>query len=80
MTKSMKKRPSIRFSEEQEQLLEVAENFCRDRFPMAAVRKAIAASEDFDPALWNEIAANSATCVGACVFEFTDEFMAISYI
>ena len=55
MTKSMKKRPSIRFSEEQEQLLEVAENFCRDRFPMAAVRKAIAASEDFDPALWNEI-------------------------
>ena len=51
------KKPTILFSEEQEQLLEVATNFVRDKFPMNLVRKRIEATEDFDAGLWNEIAA-----------------------
>jgi alkylation response protein AidB-like acyl-CoA dehydrogenase len=51
------KKPSIRFSDEQEQLLEVAAGFARDKFPMSRVRARIAATEDFDRAVWNEMAA-----------------------
>ncbi len=50
------KKPTILFSDEQEQLLEVASNFCRNRFPMSATRKRIEAPEDFDKTLWAEIA------------------------
>ena len=50
------KKPTILFSDEQEQLLEVATNFCRDKFPMSATRKRIEAAEDFDANLWAEIA------------------------
>lgn len=51
------KKPTILFSDEQEQLLEVAINFCRDKFPISATRKRIEASEDFDQSLWSEVAA-----------------------
>ena len=50
------KKPTILFSDEQEQLLEVATNFCRDKFPMSATRKRIEAAEDFDANLWAEMA------------------------
>ncbi len=50
------KRPTIVFSDEQEQLLDVATNFCRDRFPIDRVRARIAATEDFDKAVWSEMA------------------------
>lgn len=50
------KRPTIVFSDEQEQLLDVAANFCRDRFPLDRVRARIAAAEDFDRAVWGEMA------------------------
>lgn len=50
------KKPTILFSDEQEQLLEVASNFCRDRFPMSETRKRIAAEEDLSRPLWDEIA------------------------
>lgn len=49
------KRPVIKFSDEQEQLLEVATNFARDRFPLDRTRKRIAASEDLDRSIWDEM-------------------------
>lgn len=49
-------KPSIKFSEEQEQLLEIASSFARDKFPMDKARARIAAKEDFDPAIWSEMA------------------------
>lgn len=50
------KKPSINFSEEQEQLLDIATNFARDRFPMDRARARIAADQDFDAAVWAEMA------------------------
>lgn len=50
------KKLTIAFSDEQEQLLEVATNFVRDKFPMDRVRARIAAHDDFDPAVWAEMA------------------------
>ena len=50
------KKPTILFSDEQEQLLEVAANFCRDKFPMSETRKRIEAKEDLSKALWDEMA------------------------
>lgn len=50
------KKPVINFSEEQEQLLEVATSFCRDKFPVDRARARIAALEDFDRTLWGEMA------------------------
>jgi len=50
------KRFEIQFSEEQEQLLDVATSFARDKFPLSEARARIAAIEDFDVALWNEMA------------------------
>ena len=49
------KRPVIKFSDEQEQLLEVATNFARDKFPLDRTRKRIAASEDLDRSIWDEM-------------------------
>ena len=50
------KKPVIAFSDEQEQLLEVATNFARDKFPLDRARARIAAAEDFDSAIWTEMA------------------------
>jgi alkylation response protein AidB-like acyl-CoA dehydrogenase len=50
------KRPTINFSDEQAQLLEVATSFAQDKFPLSKVRARIAAKEDFEPAVWKEIA------------------------
>ena len=50
------KRPTIQFSDEQAQLLEVATSFAQDRFPLSKARMRIAAKEDFDAAIWKEIA------------------------
>lgn len=47
---------TLEFSQEQEQLLQVASAFARDKFPMQRVRARIAASEDFDRAVWTEMA------------------------
>jgi alkylation response protein AidB-like acyl-CoA dehydrogenase len=48
--------PRIGLSEEQAQLLEVAEAFCRDKSPMDKVRALIEDESGFDAALWQEIA------------------------
>jgi alkylation response protein AidB-like acyl-CoA dehydrogenase len=50
------KKPTIHFSEEQEQLLDIATNFARDKFPMDRARARIAADQDFDAAVWAEMA------------------------
>jgi acyl-CoA dehydrogenase len=50
------KRPMIDFSDEQAQLLEVATDFARHRFPLNKARTRIAAIDDFDLAVWNEMA------------------------
>ena len=48
--------PRIGLSEEQAQLLEVAEAFCRDKSPIDKVRALIDDETGFDAALWQEIA------------------------
>ena len=45
----------IEFSDEQQQLLEIAENFCRDKSPVSAVRAQIETEDGFDPAIWQEM-------------------------
>lgn len=50
------KKPTIHFSEEQEQLLDIATNFARDKFSMDRARARIAANQDFDAAVWAEMA------------------------
>lgn len=50
------KKLTITFSEEQEQLLDIATSFARDKFPMDKTRARIAAAEDFDRAIWSEMA------------------------
>ena len=50
------KRPAIHFSDEQAQLLEVAASFAQDKFPLGKARARIAAMEDFDAAVWKEMA------------------------
>ncbi len=47
---------TLRLSEEQAMLLEVARQFCRDRSPMAAVRAQLETAAGYDPALWEETA------------------------
>jgi alkylation response protein AidB-like acyl-CoA dehydrogenase len=51
------KKPAINFSSEQEELLKVATDFARDKFPMESARTRIAAVEDFDRDVWSEMAA-----------------------
>ncbi len=46
----------IGFSEEQADLLEVAENFCRERSPMEKVRTLLEDDAGYDTAVWEEIA------------------------
>jgi alkylation response protein AidB-like acyl-CoA dehydrogenase len=50
-------RPRISFSDEQSQLLEIAAQFARDKFPLSAARARIAAKEDLSDEIWNEMAA-----------------------
>ncbi len=52
----MSSRPKISFSDEQAQLLEIATQFSRDKFPLSAARARIAAAEDFSREIWNEMA------------------------
>ena len=47
--------PRIGLSEEQAQLLEIAESFCRDKSPVVQVRALIEDESGFDAALWTEI-------------------------
>ncbi len=46
---------NIAFSEEQEQLLDIATSFCRDKSPIASVRNQIEEEQGFDPAIWQEM-------------------------
>ena len=46
---------AIRFSDEQEQLLDVATAFAKDKFPLSLTRPRIAAAEDYDAAIWHEM-------------------------
>ena len=48
--------PSIGLSEEQAQLIDIAQNFCRDKSPIDQVRKLLDDDTGFDPAVWHEIA------------------------
>jgi acyl-CoA dehydrogenase len=50
------KRPTIHFADEQAQLLEVATSFAQDKFPLNKARARIEAREDFDAAVWKEMA------------------------
>lgn len=47
----------IGFSEEQGDLMEAAERFCREKSPVETVRKLIEDERGFDPDVWAEIAA-----------------------
>ncbi len=51
------KKPLFHFSDEQEQLLEIATNFARAKFPLSGARARIAASADFDASVWQEMTA-----------------------
>jgi alkylation response protein AidB-like acyl-CoA dehydrogenase len=53
---STQKRPVITFSEEQEQLLDIATNFCRDKSPIAAVRDQMKEEQSHKSEVWQEIA------------------------
>ncbi len=49
-------RPKISFSDEQAQLLEIAAQFAKDKFPLSAARARIAAEEDLSREIWSEMA------------------------
>ncbi len=51
------KKPAIKISDEQAQLLEIAAAFARDKFPLSAARARIAADEDLNKDVWAEMAA-----------------------
>lgn len=46
---------SLRFSEEQAMLMNVAQEFCRDKSPIGAVREQLETDTGFDAALWQEM-------------------------
>jgi acyl-CoA dehydrogenase len=48
---------SLRLSEEQAMLLDVAREFCRNKSPMASVRAQLETDTGFDEALWGEMVA-----------------------
>ncbi len=48
--------PSIGLSEEQAQLIDIAQSFCRDKSPIDQVRHLLADETGFDPKIWQEIA------------------------
>lgn len=47
---------SIGFSDEQAELLEVAQRFCRDKSPVEKVRSLLDDETGYDPAIWNDLA------------------------
>jgi alkylation response protein AidB-like acyl-CoA dehydrogenase len=51
----MTTKKEIEFTDEQQQLLEIAENFCRDKSPVSAVRTQIETEGGYDPAIWKEM-------------------------
>lgn len=53
---NMMKNAGITFSEEQAQLLEIAEGFSRDKAPIATVRSLIESETGFDNDVWTEMA------------------------
>lgn len=52
----MSKQAEIIFTEEQAQLMDIAENFCKDKSPIAAVRSQIDTDDGFELELWKEMA------------------------
>ncbi|MEZ5572848.1 MAG: acyl-CoA dehydrogenase family protein [Halioglobus sp.] len=48
---------TLRFSDEQAMLLDVAREFCRNKSPIAAVREQLETETGFDRALWDEMVA-----------------------
>lgn len=52
---NMMKKAGITFSEEQGQLLEIAESFSRDKAPIATVRNLIESETGFDKDVWTEM-------------------------
>ncbi|BFM15721.1 acyl-CoA dehydrogenase family protein [Maricurvus nonylphenolicus] len=48
---------SLEFSEEQAMLMDVAQEFCRDKSPIAAVREQLETATGFDQAVWDEMVA-----------------------
>ncbi len=55
MSDKLKIYPVINFSDEQEQLLEVATNFCRNRWPNERIRQQIKDEDSIDAYVWQEI-------------------------
>jgi alkylation response protein AidB-like acyl-CoA dehydrogenase len=56
MNHIMNKQADIIFTDEQQQLLEIAETFSGDKSPMDAVRRQLEAETSITPELWREIA------------------------
>lgn len=52
---SITENTAIRFSEEQAMLKDVAGEFCRDKSPIAAVRRQLETETGYDHALWDEM-------------------------
>jgi len=52
----MDNQATISFSEEQADLLEIAENFCRDKSPVSSVRALMESDLGHAPAIWQEMA------------------------
>ena len=48
---------TVRFSDEQAMLQDVARGFCRDKSPMASVREHLETDSGYEPALWEEMVA-----------------------
>jgi acyl-CoA dehydrogenase len=48
---------TLKFSEEQAMLLDVAREFCRNKSPISAVREQLETDSGFDSALWDEMVA-----------------------
>jgi alkylation response protein AidB-like acyl-CoA dehydrogenase len=48
---------TVRFSDEQAMLQDVARDFCRDKSPIASVREHLETGTGYDPAVWDEMVA-----------------------
>ena len=53
---TMEMEVTLAFSEEQAELLEVAQSFCRDKSPIPTVRRLIEDELGYDPGVWAEMA------------------------
>lgn len=52
----MTRKRDIEFSDEQQQLLEIAENFCASKSPVSEVRAQLETEDGYDAAVWKEMA------------------------